>query len=313
MSFIGRAGALLVLALAVASCASTDNGARLVAPSGPAAFQVSDRQVSVAEVEQRMREQFGQAIQQLVAQNQTRQQIIDLANQQKVRQNLVDQMIQEELLNLEARRMGLGIDPKAVDDAVAQQVNQGAQGAAALSPAMLQQQRVSTARQQLALEVIAHHIKADQFKARHILVQTEEEANQILAQLQQGADFATLAKQKSQDPTSAVKGGELGWVALGNLGPEFDKAAFDEKNALNTPIIVKSQAGYHLAVIEDRAKNRAFDNFEQLRQSQNAQQLYSEQFQPWYEQLRKDADARGEVKLLVDPNTLELPFPPGTP
>ena len=315
MNCIRRLGAGLLLILALASCASTDNGARLMAPSGPVAFQVADRQVTVAEVEQHMREQFGPAIQQLVAQNKTKQEITDLANQQKVRQNLVDQMIQEELLNREAHQLGLGVDPKQVDEAVAQSQQASQTGTAVPSsdPDVMQQQRVTTARQQLALEVIARHIVADQFKSRHILVQTDQEAQQIKQQLAQGADFATLAKQKSQDSGSAVKGGELGWVARGNFVAEYEQVAFDEKNALNTPIIVKSQFGYHVIEIQDRVLKRPFDSFEQLRQSQNAQQLYSEQFLPWYTKLRQDAEARGEVKLLIDPNTIELPFPAGMP
>ena len=124
---------------------------------------------------------------------------------------------------------------------------------------------------------------------------------------------ATLARERSQDPGSAPNGGEYGWLTRGSFVPEYEQAVFDEKNPLNTPVIVQSQYGYHVIEPQGRELNRPFESFEQLRQNPNAQQLFSEQFVPWYEQYRRDSEANGTLKILIDPNTLTLPFPPGTP
>ena len=56
---------------------------------------------------------------------------------------------------------------------------------------------------------------ADQYQAAHILVKTEDEAKAIIADLDKGGDFATIAKEKSQDPGSGAKGGDLGFFIRG--------------------------------------------------------------------------------------------------
>lgn len=84
----------------------------------------------------------------------------------------------------------------------------------------------------------------EQVKASHILVKTEPEAKEILAQLKAGAKFEDLAKTKSVD-TSAAKGGDLGWFGKGNMVPAFEKAAFELKEGQLSGII-KSEFGFHI-------------------------------------------------------------------
>lgn len=86
-------------------------------------------------------------------------------------------------------------------------------------------------------------------KARHILVEKEEDAKAILAQLKKGADFATLAKEKSKCP-SAPRGGDLGWITKGRMDPEFEKAAFALKKGEMSGV-VKSSFGYHIIKVDD--------------------------------------------------------------
>lgn len=83
-----------------------------------------------------------------------------------------------------------------------------------------------------------------QVKASHILVKTESEARKILEDLKKGADFAKLAKEKSQCP-SKKRGGNLGWFGRGKMVPEFEKAAFSLKKG-ELSDIVKTQFGYHI-------------------------------------------------------------------
>lgn len=85
----------------------------------------------------------------------------------------------------------------------------------------------------------------EQVQASHILVATKEEADAILAELKQGADFATLAKEKSTDPGSKDKGGDLGFFGKGAMVPEFEEAAFALKvNELSG--VVQTEHGFHI-------------------------------------------------------------------
>lgn len=87
--------------------------------------------------------------------------------------------------------------------------------------------------------------KGEQVHARHILVKTEEEARQLYARLQQGQDFAALAKQFSLDFESGKNGGDLGWVFKGQTDAAFEKVAFTlAPNQYSGP--VKTDKGYHL-------------------------------------------------------------------
>jgi len=86
--------------------------------------------------------------------------------------------------------------------------------------------------------------------ARHILVATEDEAKAIEAELKKGADFATLAKQKSKDP-GAAEGGDLGYFTKDQMVPEFAEVAFKlDKGQISDP--VKTQFGWHIIKVEDK-------------------------------------------------------------
>jgi peptidyl-prolyl cis-trans isomerase C len=86
--------------------------------------------------------------------------------------------------------------------------------------------------------------------ARHILVPTEDEAKAIEAQLKAGADFATLAKEKSKDP-GAAEGGDLGYFTKDQMVPEFSEVAFKlDKGQISDP--VKTQFGWHIIKVEDK-------------------------------------------------------------
>ena len=94
-------------------------------------------------------------------------------------------------------------------------------------------------------------------KARHILIQSSEapaaakEKIELLAkQLEQGADFSALAKEHSEDPGSASEGGDLGWVALGDMVKPFEQVLFElQKGAVSG--VVETQFGYHLIKLDD--------------------------------------------------------------
>ncbi len=93
--------------------------------------------------------------------------------------------------------------------------------------------------------------QAEEVKARHILVETEEAAREIVAELDGGADFIELAKSKSTGP-SGPQGGDLGYFGKGQMVPEFETAAFALENGKYTKDPVKSQFGWHVILKEDQ-------------------------------------------------------------
>lgn len=90
--------------------------------------------------------------------------------------------------------------------------------------------------------------------ARHILVESEGEAERILDRLGEGEDFEELARELSVDPGSAEQGGDLGYIQQGQLVPEFGEAAFAlEPGETSEP--VESQFGWHVIRVEDRRES----------------------------------------------------------
>jgi peptidyl-prolyl cis-trans isomerase C len=98
--------------------------------------------------------------------------------------------------------------------------------------------------------------------ARHILVETEDEAKAVEDELKKGADFAELAKKKSKDP-GASDGGDLGFFTKDQMVPEFSTVAFSlEPGKISDP--VKSQFGWHVIKVEEK-RNRKAPDFDQVR------------------------------------------------
>jgi len=103
-------------------------------------------------------------------------------------------------------------------------------------------------------EAIGQMKKETEVHARHILVETEDEAKAVVAELKKGADFAELAKAKSKDPGSA-DGGDLGYFTKDQMVPEFSEVAFKlDKGQLSEP--VKSQFGWHVIKVEDKRERQ---------------------------------------------------------
>jgi peptidyl-prolyl cis-trans isomerase C len=98
--------------------------------------------------------------------------------------------------------------------------------------------------------------------ARHILLETEDEAKAVQAELKKGADFAELAKKKSKDP-GASDGGDLGFFTKEQMVPEFSAVAFAlEPGKISDP--VKSQFGWHIIKVEEK-RDRKPPDFAQVK------------------------------------------------
>lgn len=97
----------------------------------------------------------------------------------------------------------------------------------------------------------------DEFRAAHILVETEEEARAIKADLDNGADFTEMAKEKSTGP-SGPGGGDLGWFGPGAMVPEFETAVVAlDPGQVSDP--VKTQFGWHVILLSDKRQSAAPD------------------------------------------------------
>jgi peptidyl-prolyl cis-trans isomerase C len=125
-----------------------------------------------------------------------------------------------------------------------------------------------------------------EYHARHILVETEDQAKAIIAKLKGGAKFEELAKQ-TKDPSGAANGGDLDWATPASYVPEFSKALTSLQKGAVTETPVKTQFGYHVIKLEDTraAKVPPLDEVKQ----QVAESLQQRKLQAFRDDLMKKA------------------------
>lgn len=124
-------------------------------------------------------------------------------------------------------------------------------------------------------------------RARHILLESEEDAKAVIQSLEEGGDFAELAKEKSTGPSGA-NGGDLGFFALGAMVPEFEKAAFSLKEGEFSKEPVKTQFGWHVIKVEEFRETQApeLEEVEDQLKGQIANKVVGD----YLDGLRKSAD-----------------------
>ena len=126
-----------------------------------------------------------------------------------------------------------------------------------------------------------------EYKARHILVEKESEANAIIASLKKGGKFEDIAKKQSKDPGSGAKGGDLDWANPSSYVPEFTEALLKLSKGQMTDTPVKSQFGYHIIRVDD-IRSAQLPAFEEVK-PQIAQQMQQQKLAAFQEELRKKA------------------------
>jgi peptidyl-prolyl cis-trans isomerase C len=163
---------------------------------------------------------------------------------------LLKQMIDQKLVSQAARQANLQNDPDVkqrvaqLEDRVLQQAMLGRAVNAEVTEA-----KVRARYDQVAKETPSH----DEVRARHILVETEDQAKAALAELAKGADFADLARKRSKGPNAAA-GGDLGFFVREDMPKEFADAAFALKPGEVSKRPVKSPVGWHVIKVEDKRK-----------------------------------------------------------
>lgn len=139
-------------------------------------------------------------------------------------------------------------------------------------------------------------------KARHILLETEDAAKEVIAELDEGADFAELAKEHSTGP-SAEQGGDLGYFTSDQMVPEFSQAAEKLEPGEYSEEPVKSEFGWHVIKVEDRREKPA-PSFDELEP-----QLREEASRAIMDGLIKELRSQAEIEVLPAGEALVLPEP----
>lgn len=169
-----------------------------------------------------------------------------------------DELNTRELLSREAKKKGLdkGGEVKAQMDLAAQTAL-----VRAYIADWIKANPVPDAELRKEYDQIKAQIGEREYKVAHILVEKEDEAKEIIAELQKGAKFPDLAKARSKDPGSKDRGGDLDWNAPANFVKPFADAMVKVPKGKFTPQPVQTQFGWHVILIEDEraAKVPSFD------------------------------------------------------
>jgi peptidyl-prolyl cis-trans isomerase C len=167
----------------------------------------------------------------------------------EARKAIVDQLALQLVIAEEAIKKGLDKTPEVVEQ---MEVLRQSVLANAYVQDFIKNNPVTDEMLKAEYERIKATVTGTEYKARHILVQKEAEAKEIIAKLKKNpAAFEKLAMEKSKDPGSKAKGGDLGWFDVRRMVPEFGAAVskLDKGKFTETP--VKTQFGYHVILLED--------------------------------------------------------------
>lgn len=202
---------------------------------------------------------------------------------------LVERLVDYKLLDKAAAEKGLG-DDEAVQERLE------ALKADIMREVLLSQlieEGVSDAKVREAYETYLEENPAqEEIRARHILLESKEEAEEVIVQLDGGADFAEQAKEKSTGPTGET-GGDLGYFAAGQMVEPFSEAAFALEPGSYTKEPVETQFGWHVIKVEDK-REQSSPSFEEM-EEQLVDQLSREVVEGYLAELREGS----EVEILL--------------
>ncbi|MGZ8216562.1 peptidylprolyl isomerase [Methylomagnum sp.] len=192
---------------------------------------------------------------------------------------IIEELIKRELLRQEAEAEGLLKDPKfaaRVENATRMVLSQAA------AERFINSAQVTDEELKKEYDQRIGPMTSSEFKAKHILVETEQAAKDVIAKLQKGEKFDALAKKLSKDPGSKDKGGDLGWFNPQQMVPPFSQAVMSLKNGETTKAPVQSQFGWHVIAREDSRDqppppfDTVKDQLKSLMQTQKLQQHMTE-------------------------------------
>jgi peptidyl-prolyl cis-trans isomerase C len=192
---------------------------------------------------------------------------------------IINKLVSSELVAQEAQRIGLDKQP---DFLARQELAQRELLVNAFLADYIKKNPVSDADTKAAYEDYKKQLGDKEYSASHILVATEGEAKDIIAQLGKGGDFAKIAKEKSKDPGSQEKGGDLGWFSLGGMVKPFGDAVAKLQKGGITQAPVQTQFGWHVIKLNDirdaqpPAYEKVKDDLQKRLQQQKLERLLSD-------------------------------------
>jgi len=223
---------------------------------------------------------------------QTRQEPI--ADKDKERKIVLDEMVDRVLLSQRAVEQKLDQDPEVYY--LLKRLRENVLVQAAIRN-MLKEGPVSDDELKARFEKEAANTHKTEYQVRHVLVKTEDEAKTAIKQLKGGANFATVAKQKSIDVQSGKNGGSIGWVNQGMVVPEFFEAVTKLEKGAITSEPVKSDFGWHVIKVEDTrpAKIPTFEQF--MADKQTKANFYRRVQDERIEKMVKDLRAGAKIDI----------------
>jgi peptidyl-prolyl cis-trans isomerase C len=174
------------------------------------------------------------------------------ASGQKVDDNaknaIINELVSSELVYQEAQKLGLDKQPEFV---VREELGRRKLLTSVFLQDYVKKNPVSDADIRAAYEQYKKAYGDKEYSARHILVKTEAEAKDIITQLNKGGDFAKIAKEKSIDPGSKDKGGDLGWFSPASMVKPFSDVAANMQKGTVSASPVQTQFGWHVIKLVD--------------------------------------------------------------
>lgn len=218
-----------------------------------------------------------------------------MADTPEGKKELLDTMVVRELILQQAKKDGLDKSPDVASKL--EELKKRVVVEAFLKKKVEEQVQVSDAEMQKFYDENKDKFKTgDQARASHILVKTEKEAQDILAQLKAGKNFEELAKKSSID-SAAAKGGDLGWFSKGSMVPEFEKAVFALKEG-ETSGIVKTKFGFHIIKLTGK-RQAGVRSFAEVKDQIKAALLPNKQ-QEVFQKLKEDIKKSAKVAIKED-------------
>lgn len=201
---------------------------------------------------------------------------------------LVDQLVMEELLVQEANKEKLADDPQIKQQL---EIVKRSLLASTVVRRMLSENAPSEEAIKKEYETATAAMKGKEYKAAHILVDSEDKAKEVIAELKKGGDFAELAKTKSSD-SSAANGGDLGWFTPSMMVPPFAQAVAKMEKGKFSEEPVQTPFGWHVILLED-TRDATPPSLDELK-PQIQQMLQSKMVNDYLEKLK--SGAKIEVK-----------------
>lgn len=199
------------------------------------------------------------------------------------REDALDQLINFVLVTQDAEKQGIDKRPNVVQDLAWKR--RGLLVNISLNEYM-QAHPITDEEIQAAYNKFKTTRSGQEYHARHILLKTEEEAKAVIKQLDEGADFAKLAAEKSIGPTK-TKGGDLGWFTPDRMVKPFSEAVKQMNKGSYSKNPVKTQFGWHVILLED-SRDVAPPALDEVRK-QLQTQLTQQRMQDYFEELRSKA------------------------